>query len=165
MFTKLPLERYYPAGLGVCGLLVACFADWTIPAQVSKELLGALISATSILAGFLTTAMTILLPIGSTEIGRRLKRRNKLNFLHSYLRAAIWSCLLLLVICVVCFFLVVPQEQAVRPKSVTWHFGSVIVIGAGIYCAATVARIVHIIYKIFVAISSEVPEPKPNDRS
>jgi hypothetical protein len=55
-------------------------------------MLAAILSAAAICAGFLTTAMSILMSLGGTAVGRRLARRKRLPFLAGYLRQAIYGC-------------------------------------------------------------------------
>jgi len=146
MLTHLQAERFAPALFaGVCA-----FGWWRlglgIPDQFAKELLGALISSAAICAGFLTTAMAILLPMGDTAVGRRLKRRGKLPYLYGYLRAAIYSCLFVVAVCLAAFFQLKPEVGITG--AVAW-----IVAGACAYCAAAMVRVVEIIIKIMIGMA------------
>lgn len=139
--SRLQIERFGPLIIS----LTATFAFWlkgpNPDPQVVKELLAALLSAAAISAGFLTTALTVLLPIGSTQIGRQLRRRNKLNQLFNYVQSAIYSCLALSVICVVGLFRLDPAVGIDR-------FTSTVVVCCAVHAAAAFVRILEILIRV-----------------
>lgn len=148
MPTALQIERHAPAVLGAAGALVWWFLGGAIPDSIAKELLGALLSAAAICAGFLTTALTVILPMGGTAVGRQIKRRGKMGHLHGYVRAAIYGALALVALCVLGFFQV-PQGSA----GAAW--ASTLIIGMAIYAAAAMVRVVEILIKVMAAMSQE----------
>jgi len=123
-----------------------------LPVFVAKELLGALLMAAAIAAGFMTTALSILLPVGSTSVGRQLRRRGKLPALFGYARSAIYACLVLALFSVV-GFLFFDHETGVR------HELAVVIIAAAGYAALSLARMVEILLKVF----SSMAEPEDRD--
>ena len=90
--------------------------------------------------------MSIMLPIGATRIGRRLKNRDKLRFLIGYLRAAIYSCLFLVAATLFGFFQIVPGV------GVSGFAGLVIVV-ASAYCAGSMVRVVEILIKVLAQMA------------
>lgn len=148
MPTALQIERYVPAALGVGCSLAWWWLGEAFPKDIAKELLGALLSAAAICAGFLTTALTVVLPMSGTSIGRQLKRRRKLGLLHTYVRAAIYGALTLVAACVLGFFQV-PQGHT----GATW--ASALIVGLAAYSAAAMVRVVEILIKVMVAMSEE----------
>lgn len=148
MPTALQIERYTPAALGAACALAWWWWGGRIPESIAKELLGALLSAAAICAGFLTTALTVILPMGGTAIGKQIKRRGKMSHLHGYVRAAIYGALALVALCVLGFFQV-PQGGA----GAAWV--SALIIGAAVYSAAAMVRVVEILIKVMAAMSQE----------
>jgi len=151
MPSRLQIERWGPLLLAVVGALAWWLFDGQIAAYFAKELLAALLSAAAIAAGFLTTALSILLPLSSTEVGRRLRRSGYLPHLYEYLRRALYSCLVLAIVCVVAFFYL--RESASPP----WAL-SLLIVTSAIYSAAALARIAEVLINLF-ELASE-PEDK-----
>jgi hypothetical protein len=118
---------------------------------MAKELLSALLSAAAIAAGFMTTALSILLPMGGTDVGHRLHKRGKLPLLFGYLRSATYGCLALSFICVVGLF-------AFEESAGLGSLMSTLVIGFAVFSAMALARILEILIKVLTAMA--VPEDK-----
>lgn len=98
-------ERLYPYIFGFFVTSI-CFKFDIYPNDESfKDLLSALLSASSIAVGFLTAAISILLPLSTTLVGQQLARRNLKKDIVNYLRSAIYSCLMLSGLCLVGFFI------------------------------------------------------------
>lgn len=145
--TPLRRERYGPV---VAGTLVAvCWFVWkqSIPDHIAKEFLAAVLSAAAICAGFLTAALSVLMTMGSAPVGRRLRKRNRLNDLFKYLRKAIFSCLWLCAFCIIGFF-VYKKEHGIETIPSTF------IIGLIAYAGAAFARIVPILISIFEQMSA-----------
>lgn len=140
--TNLQRERYGPAAAGC--LVAACWFlwKWTIPDHMAKELLAAVLSAAAICAGFLTTAVSVLMTMGATAVGKRLRKRNRLPDLFTYLRKAIFSCLILCALCIVGFFVHVKDEGIST-------IPSALLLGMITYSGAAFARIVPILITVF----------------
>lgn len=100
----------------------------------------------------MTTALSILLSLGSSAVGRRLHRRGKLPQLFGYLRSAIYSCLLLAVVCVT-GFLLFDERIGLGPMV------STLIVSVSVFAATSVARILEILIKLFTAMS----EPEDRD--
>ena len=144
--TSLQIERFGPIVFAlVCGAGWWCQGG-AIPETIAKELLAALLSGAAVGAGFLTTAMSIILPMGATRVGRRLKKRGKLPYLIGYLRAAIYGCLLLVVASVAGFFQIAPGA------GLTGFWGLLLVLACA-YCAASMVRVVEILIKVLAQMA------------
>jgi hypothetical protein len=148
MKFRLKLEQWGPALVAAALAAVWWKANLTIPGSYSKELLGALLSAASICAGFLTTALSILLPIGATETGRRMHLSGNMQSVHRYLRSAILGSLALAAICVMLFFLL-PSDGS----EITNGYSTVLV-GGTTYAAFALARIAEILLNLFERMSA-----------
>lgn len=152
MPQPLTVERFAPAVLAVlCGVWWYA-AECSIPAKFSKELLAAILSAAAICAGFLTTALTIVMSLGTTPIGKRLARRGRLTYLFQYLKSAIHSSLVLSVACLGGFFFI-DDESGIAPLP------SGLLVTALIFAGASISRIVGIL----VEVTTQLSEPKSED--
>lgn len=152
MGLRLKIEQSIPFLAAVGGGAAWWCADLKIPSTYSKELLGALLSAASICAGFLTTALSILLPIGGTETGRRMHSSGLMPGVHRYLRSAILGCLLLAGVCVLLFFFL-PEDGTAM--SMVW---STLLVANTIYAAFALARVAEVLLNLFERMSH--PEDK-----
>lgn len=90
--------------------------------------------------------------LSSTQIGRQLKRKNKLGQIKQYLRSAIWSCLSLSAICVVEFFFI-DTDSGLSTNA------STLVVTSGIFALASMVRMAE----IFVLIFEQMSEPEDRD--
>jgi hypothetical protein len=147
MLTDLQRERWSPIALGILSGAIGWWLDVTISHWIAKELLSALISAAAICAGFLTTALSIMMTLGGTAIGRQIKRRGKLSHLFAYLREAIYSSLCLCGVCLLGFFQIADQVG----MSV---WASALVVGCFIYSTFAMVRIVRILSRVIQAMSA-----------
>ena len=147
MISKLTIERFGPYVVGSIAAFIWWFSDLSIPAAFAKELLSAVISAASVCAGFLTTALSILMTLGSSAIGRQIERRNKTALLFGYLRNAIYGCLLLAAMCVAGYFWIEDSKGIATPAST-------IFIGISVFSIASIVRIIEILIRIFQSMSS-----------
>lgn len=152
MSVRLKLEQWAPTLVAAGSAAVWWHAGFTIPGTYSKELLGALLSASAICAGFLTTALSILLPMGATDTGRRMHASGYMPGLHRYLRSAILASLALAGICVMLFFFL-PKDGA----SIAIGCSTLLVAGT-VYSAFAVIRIAEVLLNLFERMS--VPEDK-----
>lgn len=152
MPSSLTVERYGPAVFAALGAIVWFICGQDIPARFAKELLSAILSAAAISCGFLTTALTIIMSLGTTAVGRRLARRGKMPYLYKYLKSAIVSCLVLSAVCVAGFFF---SDEitgiATLPSSV--------IMASTIFAGAAIYRIVDIL----IVVMRQVSEPEDLD--
>lgn len=151
MFTARHIERHGPWVGAVVAAVLWILLGSGFQSHFGKELLGALLSAAAISAGFMTTALSILLPLGSTAIGRRLHRRGHLPALFEYLRKAIYGCLWLAVVSVAGFF-------AFDDTLGISKWCSLPIVMTSVYTALALWRILEIMIKIFQAMA------EPEDR-
>ena len=149
MPTRLQIERWAPTFVGAAVAVGWWFADGNIGQHYAKELMAALLSAAAISAGFLTTALSILLPLAAAPLGKRLKRSGYLPHLFSYLRWALYSCLALSGACVIAFFFV--PEAGALPRAI-----STAIIFLSAFAAAALVRIAEVLINLFELAS--VPE-------
>ena len=152
MPTKLQVERWGPVIFGCISVAAWWAADGQIKFHFAKEILAALISAAAIAAGFLATSLSILLPMASTETGKRLRNSGYLPYLFRYLREAIYSCLVLALVCILTFFCL-PEGGAAN----AWL--AVIIVFTSAYAAGALARIAEVLMNLFERES----EPKDKD--
>ena len=142
MPTRLQLERWGPLIVGVLAVASWVICDGRFSAYFAKELLASLVSAAAIAAGFLTTALSILLPFGASDAGKRLRNSGYLPDLHRYLRQAIFSCLFLTGVCVATFFTLAVD------KDVHFLLSSLVVFMSG-YSAAALGRVAEVLMNLF----------------
>lgn len=151
MFSSKCVEQHAPwVGALLAGVIWVALGKG-FSSHFGKELLGALLSAAAICAGFMTTALSVLLPVGSTAVGRRLHRRGHLPALFSYLRKAIYGCLALAGVSVAGFF-AFDSEHGIGK----WYALPIVLASA--YAALALWRILEIMIKIFQAMAE--PEDK-----
>ncbi|MGE0446081.1 MAG: hypothetical protein AB7P99_12710 [Vicinamibacterales bacterium] len=141
MPTSLQIERWGPSLLACAVTAAWWWFDGAITITFAKELLGALIGAASIAAGFLATSLSILLPIASTSTGSKLRRSGYRALLFEYMRSAIFSCLLLAVVAVVSFFSL--DEHRVGSGV------AALLIYNATFAAAALARVTEILMGLF----------------
>lgn len=152
MSIRLKLEQWGPTFVAAGCASVWWSAGLSIPGDYSKELLGALLSAAAICAGFLTTALSILLPMGATETGRRMHESGYMPGLHRYLRSAILASLSLAGVCVALFFFL-PKDDS----TIATEWSTLLVVGT-VYSALAVVRIAEVLLNLFERMS--LPEDK-----
>ena len=85
------IERSYPYVLAVISLpaWINLFRWLNLTTQEAKDLFGAILNVSAIAAGFLGTAATILLTMGSTPVMRDLEQSDSLTLLNRYIISAI----------------------------------------------------------------------------
>ena len=147
----LQMERFGPQILAAALATAWHLAGLSVPSDNAKELLSALISAAAISAGFLTTALSILLPMGSTETGRRMHAAGYMPLLHRYLRSAMFSCLLLSGLCLAALFILEPSATAMG------RWWAVIIVANTAHAAASLVRVAVVLLNLFERMS------KPED--
>lgn len=104
MITSAQRERHGPLVLAV-GAAAAWWAfDRSLGASIPRELVTALLTASAIAAGFLTTALSILPGSVESRVMRQLRRSQYEADVHDYLRAGIRACLWLAALCVTALF-------------------------------------------------------------
>lgn len=151
MFDIL-VERYWPHLLGLCCAGIFYWTSLTITPAIGKELFAAVLSAASVCAGFLTTALTVLMTLGSTDIGKRLRASDRLDDLFDYLRDAIVASLVTSLLCIVGFFFFNGEDPGVGT------IPSSIFVGVTIFAGCCIWRIVPILLSIMRQLST--PEDK-----
>lgn len=152
MLNARNIEEWGPTIVAVAASVCWYLFDKQIPSLFAKELLAAIISAAAVGAGFLTTALSILMSLGSTAVGRQLKRRQRTKGLYNYLRSSIYSCLVVVVVCVGAFFSI-EETQGISTGM------SAVVVLFSAYCVTSMARIIEILIAIFrqMSESDDIP--------
>jgi hypothetical protein len=152
MRDTLVFERYWPTAIGLGSAIAFYYTDLTITSAIGKELFAAVLSAASVCAGFLTTALTVLMSLGSTEIGKRLRATNSLDDLFNYLKHAIVACLITSLLCIIGFFFFNGENPGVGTVA------SSTFVGATVFSGCCIWRIVPILLSIMRKLSE--PEDK-----
>lgn len=142
----LQWERFGPLIWAAALAAAWHLAGLSVPSDNAKELLSALISAAAISAGFLTTALSILLPMGSTETGRRMHAAGYMPLLHRYLRSAMFSCLLLSGLCLAVLFML-------EPGSAVGRWWAMIIVANTAHAAASLVRVAVVLLNLFERMS------------
>jgi hypothetical protein len=142
MPTRLQIEKWGPMLFGTLFTAAWCYLDGRITEYFAKELLAALLSAAAIAAGFLATAISILLPMGSTPTGIWLRKKGFLPGLVNYLARAIYSCLWLAFVCVAAFFLLIKDSDV-------HQWVAAVIVYSSAYTAAALARIFEVLLNLF----------------
>lgn len=146
------IERLWPYTISILGGSIWYFSKLSFPVDGTKELLSALLTAASIVAGFMITAISILLPIiGSTKIGERIIKRGLYDDLMNYMKSTIKSSLMLAVGSVI--GLIITKNNCIDNQMVTTT-----IITISILCAATFYRATQIIFRIFELASKPVDQ-------
>lgn len=102
--TSAQVERHGPLVVAAAAAGAWWILDRSVGAVIAKELVAALLAAAAIAAGFLTTALSILLALLDSQVMRQLRRAQYDDEVYDYLRSAINACLLLAAMCVTAFF-------------------------------------------------------------
>lgn len=147
MITTRQIEAWAPFGIATAIAITWWSKDATIPEIYSKELLSAMLSVAAICAGFLTTALSILLPIGSTETGKKMHSNGLLEPVQVYLRAAVFSCFLWAGVCLISFFLLPPDKPIIGTAI------STALVWSTSYAATAMVRIAEVLLNIFHRLS------------
>ena len=86
------IEYWYPyaAALGSAPAWFCLFRWLNLSAQEAKDLFAIILNVSAIAAGFLGTAASILLTMGSTPVIKDLKQSGTLVLLYKYVVSAIW---------------------------------------------------------------------------
>ena len=144
---RLLIERFGPLIMALAAAAAWYVIKLEVPTDHTKELLSALISAAAISAGFLTTALSILLPMGATETGRKMHKAGYMPLLHRYLSSAIFSCLLLSGLCLAALFLLNPDSQPVG------HWWALAIVANTVHAALALVRVAEVLLNLFERMS------------
>ncbi|HSV81483.1 MAG TPA: hypothetical protein VLK85_19985 [Ramlibacter sp.] len=140
--TTLQVERWAPlilSGLATAGWW---WFEGEIAPNFAKELLAALISAASVAAGFLTTALSILLPLATTTTGSKLAKSGYREILFRYMRSAIYSCMALAGVSVFAFFTLTVDSGPSKIVSALLVFNAM-------HSATALLRVAEILMSLF----------------
>jgi hypothetical protein len=142
------IERWYPYALsGASAPAWFYLFRWlNLSTQEAKDLFAIILNVSAIAAGFLGTAASILLTMGSTPVTKDLKQSGTLVLLYKYVVSAIWH-QFWLVLFSVALLLLCPKIQG--PWSLTvlasaWGISTVL-------AALSSIRIIHLFGKIVTA--------------
>jgi hypothetical protein len=131
---RLLLEQIYPYVIAL-GCAVT-WSQWATGFPQSEALLGATLTVSGILIGFLATSKALMLSLDSKVLDD-LRTSGYIQELVGYLGQAIWANLLFCALCVVGFFV---ERSA-------WYGGTWIAFSVA--ALVTFARITHIMLKVF----------------
>jgi hypothetical protein len=135
--------------MGIAGAIIPIFVPYLrlLNASWRDDFLNKIISVCAIFVAYLVTAVTILPAIEDKAIIQRLKRWGYFHFIVSYLRDAIWSSAVLLVLCLA----VTPFSKPLA--SLVWFDLSYSTVwwAALLFAAGSVYRATHILLKMLLA--------------
>ena len=103
MINSIKIERYYPLVGGVVASLIFYKLAIKIPTDW-KEFLTAIISVGAIFAGFIATAIAILMALPSDGVISRFKKSGYINDLTIYLEQALYGTVIFVVFCLIGFY-------------------------------------------------------------
>jgi hypothetical protein len=146
--TTLQLERWGPLVIAFLAMAVWWACDGVIGDAIANDLLAALLSAAAISAGFMTTALSILLTITTTPTGKKLRKSGYLSDLFAYIRHAIYSCLGLAALSVISFFALKKGEPLPLIAAYPLIFFAALTAGS-------LARAAEVVLLIFLRVNDE----------
>ena len=113
------IERWYPyaAAAASAPAWFYLFRWLNLSTQEAKELFAIILNVSAIAAGFLGTAASILLAMGSTPVIKDLKQSGTLLLLYKYVVSAIWHQFWLVFFCVT-LLLLYPKLHSPRVLTV-----------------------------------------------
>ncbi len=124
------IEHWYPYAVAVASLPAwfYLFRWLNFTTQEAKELFAIILNVSAIAAGFLGTAASILLTMGTTPVIKDLKQSGTLLLLYKYVVSAIWH-QFWLVLFSVTLLLLYPKLKSPRvltALAVTWGASTVL---------------------------------------
>ena len=139
------IEHWYPYAVAVASAPVWFYLlRWlNLSTQEAKDLFAIILNVSAIAAGFLGTAASILLTMGSTPVIKDLKQSGTLVLLYKYVVSAIWH-QFWLVLFSVTLLLLYPKLHGPRILTVlalAWGMSTVL-------AALSSIRIIHLFGKI-----------------
>lgn len=143
-------ESVYPtlAAIGAAIVAFAFMQVFQIEDARAIALLGSIISAASILAGFAITSLTIVLSLSNTEIMKQLTAKGLHKRLYRFTLRAIYGLLAVVVMSTVT--ICIPNDKA------TPIIAAAVVLGAAIgYSCAAFIRVVLPLHALIEEVSSE----------
>ncbi|WP_313569991.1 hypothetical protein [Comamonas terrigena] len=142
MFKSLSIERFFPAFAGISALVIWYYWGFSFKINYIKELLAGAITASAIGAGFMATALSILLSISNTESGKILKNSKYSKIFYRYVRSCFYACLILACLCIIAF----PILDVENGLNIYY---SSILFGFSVYTISSFIRITEILLNIF----------------
>ncbi|OOM74467.1 hypothetical protein CLPUN_39200 [Clostridium puniceum] len=91
-------EKFFPLGLSIIFLVIICFVNINSIVNM-KDIILSIITFASILIGFLTTMLSILITAIDSSIMKYLKRNKRIKDLYWYLSIPILMGFILIIIC------------------------------------------------------------------
>lgn len=148
MLAQRKIERWYPYAVAAVSVPAWFYLfRWrSLTTQEAKELFAIILNVSAIAAGFLGTAASILLTMGSTPVIKDLKQSGTLVLLYKYVVSAIWH-QFWLVLFSVTLLLLYPELHSARvltALAAVWGASTVL-------AASSSSRIIQLFGKIITA--------------
>lgn len=142
------IEHWFPYGLAVASAPAWFYLlGWlSLTTQEAKELFAIIVNVSAIAAGFLGTAASILLTMGSTPVIKDLRQSGALVLLYKYVIAAIWHqfWLVLLSVTLLLLYPKLHNPRIVMALAIVWGVSTVL-------AALSSIRIVQLFGRIITA--------------
>ena len=145
MSVRRNIERWYPyaAASASAPAWFYLFRWLNLSGQEAKDLFTIILNVSAIAAGFLGTAASILLTMGSTPIIKDLKQSGTLVLLYKYVVDAIWHqfWLVFLSVALLLLYPKLHSPRIITALAVVWGISTVL-------AALSSIRIIHLFGKI-----------------
>lgn len=139
---SIHIEKYGPIFIGLASLVLWYFFGFGFSMVYAKELLAGFITASAIGAGFMATALSILLAMGGNSTAGQLINSPYKKLFFRYIRSCFYACLLLVAICLGAFIFI-DSEKGLSILYTT------IIVGAAAYTVSAFVRVTEILLNIF----------------
>lgn len=140
--NSLFIEKHGPLFIGAVSSVAWYFWGFDFSITYTKEILAGLITASAIGAGFMATALSILLSLGDKSAASKISKSPYRNYFYRYIRSCFYSCLLMVALCLISF-LFIDSNNGLN-KNITN-----IIVGFCGYTVAAFVRITEILLNIF----------------
>lgn len=140
--NSLFIEKYGPLFFGVASAATWFFWGFDFSIIYTKEILAGLITASAIGAGFMATALSILLSVSDKSSVSKISQSPYKKVFYRYIRSCFYSCLLMVGVCLIAFLFIDSNDGL--PKNITN-----IIVGFSGYTVAAFVRITEILLNIF----------------
>lgn len=142
--NSLFIEKFAPIFLASIAAISWWYWGFSFSIGYVKELLAGIITAAAIGAGFMATALSILLTISNTSVAEKIKRSQYSVIFYRYIRSCFYSCLVLVAIALIAFTLI-DTNHGLNKGYTTF------IVSSGTYALASFVRVTEILLDIFEA--------------
>lgn len=140
--NSLLIEKYGPLFFAAASAAAWYIWGFDFSITYTKEILAGLITASAIGAGFMATALSILLSVGDKGSASKIAKSPYKKYFYRYIRSCFYSCLLMVALCLVAFLFIDSNDGL--QKNITN-----VIVGFCGYSVAAFVRITEILLNIF----------------